>query len=67
MHKAGYEWDANKKKLKKIEEKPKWTEEDDYNVQCCIAKAKKDITNGYPGRNEELIEWLESLKQRMEE
>jgi len=47
--------------------KPKWSEEDDYNVQCCIAKAERDITNGYPGRNKELIEWLKQLKQRMEE
>ena len=45
--------------------KLKWTEEDDYNVQCCIAKAEKDIRNGYPGRNQELIEWLKSLKPRM--
>ena len=52
--------------LHKLPEKPKWTEEDDYNVQCCIAKAERDITNGYTGRNKELIEWLESLKQRME-
>ena len=45
--------------------KSKWTEEDDYNVQCCIAKAEKDIRNGYSGRNQELIEWLKSLKKRM--
>ena len=47
--------------------KSKWTGEDDYNVQCCIAKAEKDITNGCQGRNKELIEWLKSLKQRMDE
>jgi hypothetical protein len=47
--------------------KPKWTVEDDYNVLCCIAKAERDITNGYPGRNKELIEWLKQLKQRIEE
>jgi bifunctional pyridoxal-dependent enzyme with beta-cystathionase and maltose regulon repressor activities len=52
---------------KQGEKKPMWSEEDDYNVQCCIAKAERDITNGYPGRNKELIEWLKQLKQRMEE
>ncbi len=45
--------------------KSKWTEEDDYNVLCCIAKAERDITNGYLGRNRVLIEWLKLLKQRM--
>ena len=50
-----------------LRQTPAWNGEDDYNVQCCIAKAEKDITNGYPGRNQELIDWLKSLKPRMEE
>lgn len=33
MHEAGYEWDANKKELKKIEQpKQEWSEEDEKNV-----------------------------------
>lgn len=47
--------------------KPKWNEEDDYNLQCCIAKAESDVANYYTVRNKELFEWLKSLKQRMEE
>lgn len=112
MKEAGYEWDEEKKQLKRVEKQSeqnspilsnssnigkyfiapeeslgissdkynevvsdcifgeqgeqKWTEEDDYNVQCCIAKAESDIANGCPGRNKELIDWLKSLKQRME-
>ena len=52
---------------KQGEQKSKWTEEDDYNVHCCIAKAESDIADGYSGRNNEIINWLKSLKQRMEE
>ena len=65
-------WDADiiskwlDDKLKQGEQKPKWSEEDDYNVHCCIAKAESDIANGCTGRNKELIDWLKSLKQRME-
>jgi len=47
--------------------KSKWTDEDDYNVQCCIAKAESDIADGNLGRNKELIDWLKSIKERMEE
>lgn len=42
-----------------------WSEEDDYNLQCMIAKAVKDIQNGNVGRNNELIYWLKSIKQRI--
>ena len=44
----------------------KWSEEDDYNLQCCIAKAFYDIQNGNVGRNNELIDWLKSLKNRVQ-
>ena len=43
------------------------SEEDDYNVQCLAAKVTSDIQNGNVGRNQELIDWLKSLKQRIEE
>ena len=42
-----------------------WSKEDDYNLQCMIAKAVKDIQNGTVGRNNELIYWLKSIKQRI--
>lgn len=43
-----------------------WNEEDDYNLQCMIAKAVKDIQNGNVGRNQELINWLKSIKDRVQ-
>ena len=48
-----------------VEQKSVWSEEDDYNVQCMIAKVVSDIQNGNVGRNQELIDWLKSLKQRI--
>ena len=69
MKKNGYTFDFKKKKLnelKKIEQNSAWSEEDDYNVQCLAAKVTSDIQNGNVGRNQELIDWLKSLKQRIE-
>lgn len=64
---AGYEWDGEKKELKKIEYKPvKWSEEDEYRVKDTIYfldTAKKHYASVI-----ELyacIDWLKSLKQRM--
>ena len=89
MADAGWQFDFEKKELKKIEDesedskqqimseiadlaidyikqKPsEWDEEDDYNVQCLVAKVTSDIQNGNVGRNQELIDWLKSLKQRI--
>ena len=66
MADAGYEFDFDKKELKKIEQKPEqkpaWSEEDDYNLQCCIAKVQFDIDNGRIGRNRQLLTWLKSLR-----
>ena len=47
------------------EQKQEWSEEDDYNLQCMIAKVTSDIQKGNVGRNNELIDWLKSLKDRM--
>ena len=58
------EIEDNKVVIKKGEQKPAWTEEDDYNLQCCIAKVQYDIDNGRIGRNRELLTWLKSLKDR---
>lgn len=50
-----------------IQPQPKqwWSEDDEYNLQCMIAKAVSDIQNGNVGRNNELIDWLNSLKNRI--
>jgi len=45
-----------------VEQKTAWSEEDDYNLQCCIAKVQNDIDNGRIGRNRELLTWLKSLR-----
>lgn len=42
-----------------------WNEEDDYNLQCMIAKVASDIQKGNVGRNNELIDWLKSFKYRL--
>ena len=63
---AGYEWSDKKKELKKIEQKStEWSEEDDYNLQCMLAKVASDIQKGIGSRNNVLIDWLKSLKQRI--
>lgn len=43
MHEAGYEWDAKKKELKKIEQNPAWSEEDERLCQCLIKDQKKPL------------------------
>ena len=77
MKEAGYEWDAEKKELKKIEQKPTWSEEDERLRYSCIAHIKEEleeIRNDKFGHSEiildlkescrERIKWLESLKER---
>jgi hypothetical protein len=68
-------FDFEKKELKKIENKKvvfkkdekstAWSKNDDYNVQCLIAKVTYDIQKGNLGRNQELIDWVKSLKKRI--
>ena len=63
MKEAGYEWDADKKELKKIEQKPSaWGKEDDIML--------RDILGWLPAKsrpeyNQIRVEWLKSLKQRI--
>jgi len=52
--------------VKKLYEQKPWSEEDDYNLQCMIAKVVNDIHNGNVGRNNELISWLKSIKDRVQ-
>ena len=51
---------------KQGEQKQEWSEEDDYNLQCMIAKVTSDIQKGNVGRNNELIDWLKSIKERVQ-
>ena len=63
MKEAGYEWDADKKELKKIKQKPSaWGKEDDIML--------RDILGWLPAKsrpeyNQIRVEWLKSLKQRI--
>ena len=59
------EQNLQKNNFPQIEQKPAWSKEDDYNVQCLIAKVTYDIQKGNVGRNYKLIDWLKSLKKRM--
>lgn len=69
---AGYEWDVEKKELKKIEQNPAWSEEDEYYLNSCITKIEIDIQN-WEGHgktmidgDKEIIFWLKSLKERIQ-
>ena len=59
------EQNLQKNNFSQIEQKHAWSKEDDYNVQCLIAKVTYDIQKGNVGRNYKLIDWLKSLKKRM--
>lgn len=60
MKEAGYEWDEEKKELKKIEQKSAWSEEDERvldNILCSIDNGEwLDIYQ---------VNWLKSLKDRI--
>lgn len=59
MKEAGYEWDAEKKELKKIEQKS-WSEEDELMFISTIQGI--EMTNGAAQLK---IDWLKSLKERI--
>ena len=68
MEKAGYEWDAEKKELKKIEQKPiKWSEEDETTLACLTGTLNWAANNNYhcPEYIPKYMRWLENLKQRL--
>ena len=62
MKEAGYEWDAEKKELKKIEQKPAWSEDDEKMVNDTIQFIETGWTDN--GKSH-LIPWLKSLKYRI--
>ena len=74
MMEAGYEWDAEKLELRKIEQKPAWSEEDEIHQLHAISLIEdiKDWANkdGMHSlcieRCIESIDWLKSLKDRVQ-
>ena len=69
MSDAGYKWDANKKKLKKIEQKPVgWSEEDEKMLSGIIDEisANRSEAPCYDIETyDKFLAWLKSLKQRL--
>jgi hypothetical protein len=68
MKEVGYEWDAEKKELKKIGQKSAWSEEDNY-YRNHIIQIIEEINNAPLKRRENweaYINWLKSLKQRIQ-
>ena len=66
MKEAGYKWDAEKKELKKIEQKSAWSEEDETALQdtlWCIGQARKQAKDENDMGTCWFAErWLKSLK-----
>ena len=66
MHEAGYEWDADKKELIKIEQNTAWSEEDEQIYRKCIC-AMRASACGFPEEEkfvEQVDNWFKSLKDR---
>lgn len=68
MKKAGYEWDTNKKELKKIEQASAWSEDDEEIHRKCIC-AMRASACGFPEEEkfvEQVDNWFKSLKDRVQ-
>ena len=65
MKEAGYEWDAENKKLKKIERKPAWNEEDESMYVRTLGVLGKCYIGELPIEVEEELKWLKSIKDRV--
>ena len=68
MKEAGYEWNAKKKELKKIEQKSSWSEEDEEVHRKCIC-AMRASACGFPEEEkfvEQVDNWLKSLKDKVQ-
>ena len=67
MKEEGYEWDAEKKELKKIEQKPAWSEEDESIAlgieQLCNCASLLNIA---PDKIDKIRTWLKSLKDKVQ-
>ena len=71
MREAGYEWDAEHKQLKKIEQKPNGWSEEDEEIRNFVTNIFKDSQrNGVsetimPEQFDKIFNWLKSLKNRV--
>ena len=65
MKEAGYEWDGEKKELKKIEQKPAWSEEDEK-IALSVEQVMNcaSLLNIVPEKIDKIRTWLKSLKDR---
>lgn len=65
-HEEKYEWDAEKKELKKIEQKSTWSEEDERMFTLCASSVQTRYNDGLLSYNEyeQASFWLKSLKER---
>lgn len=65
MKEAGYEWNAETKELKRIEQNPTWSEEDKEMFNYAL-----DMIEGYSGKNESksrvVSNWLKFLQERVQ-
>lgn len=63
MKEAGYEWNAEKKELKKIEKNLAWSNDDEKILGKCI-----DAASGYysPEDKQSMKDWLKSFKKRVQ-
>ena len=66
--KGSYEWDAEKNELKKVDQKPTWSAEDERNLEGIIdeIQANKSQAPDYDFETyDRFLSWLKSLKQRI--
>ena len=65
MKEAGYKWDADKKELKKIEQKSAWSEEDEKFLKTALWHISYSVSNGKnTDEHCDTTDWLKSLKER---
>lgn len=67
MKEAGYEWDAEKKELKKIEQNSAWSEEDEKRIENILSVLDAQMCwDGATGKKmnpyQKEIDWLKSLR-----
>lgn len=68
MKEAGYEWDADKKELMKMDQKPAWSEEDEKKVNNLYVFLDQMVSFIMLGNKDatEFKDWLKSLKYRVQ-
>ena len=64
---AGYDWDAGKRELKKMEQTPVWTEEDEKFFKTALWHISNSISNGKSTDIHcDTTDWFKSLKDRVQ-